>query len=107
MAIAPSKLGQLVLRHERSEKTLVRVLREAGLVSPEASDDDLRAVFAQAREEHASLGEMRIFNSPHERVRVFLEPHLTEKGRQWAVPLRSLDLPDDPATNRRPWWRFW
>ena len=108
MAIAPSKLGKLVLRDLDSERALLRRLREAGLVIPDASDDDLRAVLGRAREEHAALQEgERIWNSPHERVRVFLEPYLTEKGRLWAAPLTSLELPDDPPTDRRPWWRFW
>jgi hypothetical protein len=108
MAIAPSKLGKLVLRYWDSERALLRGLREAGLVNPDASDDDLRAVFRKAREEHAGIPEAdRIWNSPNERVRVFLEPYFSEKGRLWAAPLISLELPDDPPSNRRPWWRFW
>jgi hypothetical protein len=97
MAIAPSKLGRFVLRNWSSEDALLRGLREAGLVNPDVSDDELMAVFSEARREHAALSEShRGFNSPNERVRVFLGPFLSEKGRQWAVPLASLDLPDDP-----------
>lgn len=108
MAIAPSKLGKLILRHWSSERTLLCKLREADLVNPYVSDDDLKAVFRSAREEHAAMSEgQRMFNSPNERVRVFLDPYLSEKGRQWAVPLTSLDLPDDPPASRKPWWRFW
>lgn len=107
MAIAPSKLGRLVNLHAGSDRAFLRALREAGLVKPEASDDQLRAVLQKARDEHAALDRgAQAFNSPNERVRVFLAPYLTEKGQQWAVPLSSLDLPDDvPA--RKPWWRFW
>lgn len=108
MAIAPSNLGRVVSRYWSSERALVRELRAAGLVNPEVPDDDLKAVFKKAKEEHAGLPEgEREFNSPNERVRVFLEPYLTEKGRQWAVPLRSLDLTDELLANRKPWWRFW
>ena len=102
MAIAPSKLGKLILHHWGSERAALRSLREADLVNQDVSDDDLKAVFRQAREEDAALGPMRTFNSPNERVRVFLEPYLSEKGRQWAAPLTSLDLPDDPPASRKP-----
>jgi hypothetical protein len=51
--------------------------------------------FRRAGEEDAALPEdEREFNSPEERVRVFLAPFLTEKGGRWAVPLESLELPD-------------
>jgi hypothetical protein len=92
--IAPSKLGFLVARH--SDETLVAKLREKGLVREDVSDDHLQATFRQAREEHLALPPgQREFNSPNERVRVFLEPFLTDKGKLWAEPLRSLELPDD------------
>ena len=62
----------------------------------DVSDDDLIAVFNRARQEHEALdGEDRLYNSPEERVRVFLAPYLTKKGRAWAEPLVSLNLPDD------------
>ena len=100
-AIAPSKLGEFIDRvwssdDARSDDALLRSLREAGLVKPDVPDDTLMGVFKKARQEHSALPERsRSFNSPHERARVFLEPYLTDKGRQWAVPLESLDLPDD------------
>ena len=51
----------------------------------------------------------REFNSPEERVRVFLEPYLSDKGRRRAVPLDSWDLPDDEdaPSDKRPWWKLW
>jgi len=49
---------------------------------------------ATARE-GAKLGDGRGFNSPNERVRVFLAQYLTDKGRMWAEPLKSLHLLDD------------
>lgn len=96
MAIAPSKLGQLVSRQFwNADEALLRSLRAAGLVRPDAADDELIAVFRRARQEHDAIPEgARAFNSPEERVRVFLEPYLSDKGRKWAVPLESLDLPD-------------
>ena len=109
MAIAPSKLGQLVAREWSSEETLIRVLREGKLVGLFVSDEELREVFRRAHEEHLAYSPVqREFNSPHERVRVFLAPILTRKGRRWAVPLRSLELPDDEERTSSPhWWRFW
>jgi hypothetical protein len=94
MAIAASKLGRLIAQEWQSEDALIRRLREADLVTSDATDDDLRTTFRKAREEHARLGH-RPENSPNERVRVFLAPFLIEKGQRWAVPLHSLDLPDD------------
>jgi hypothetical protein len=95
MAIAPSKLGRLVDEQWDSEDALVRRLREWGLVREDATDEDLRATFSRARAEHAAIPPgNREFNSPNERVRVFLEPFLSDKGRKWAVPLESLRLPD-------------
>jgi hypothetical protein len=103
MAIAPSKLGRLIYQEWHSDDALIRRLRETGLVRADATSDDLQSTFRQAREEHSALSEgERAFNSPNERVRVFLAPFLTRKGKRWAVPLDSLKLSD-----RSPWWRFW
>ena len=96
MAIAPSKLGRLVAGHWHSDEALVRQLREFGLVRDDASDEDLRATFSRAREEDAALPPgQREYNSPNERVRVFLTPFLSDRGTRWAVPLDSLKLPHD------------
>ena len=92
MAIAPSKLGRLVHREGASDERLLRRLRELRLVRPDATDADVVATFQAARDEHAAGG-YSPFNSPHERVRVFLGPFLTGKGRRWAVPLKSLEQP--------------
>jgi len=51
MAIAPSKLGELVARYWHSDDTLVRRLRESGLVREDVSDEDLRAALRRARDE--------------------------------------------------------
>src|SRR5436309_1728143 len=101
MAIAPSKLGRIVAQHWHSTDSLVRRLRESNLVREDASDEDLRATFRMAREENSALppGE-REYNSPNERVRVFLAPFLSDKGRTWAVPLKSLQLPDHDGSSR-------
>ena len=110
MAIAPSKLGRFVDDHWHSDDALVQRLRESSLVREDASDDDLRATFTMAREEDSALSpEEREFNSPEERVRVFLMPFLSDRGRTWAVPLEFLHLPDDdgPSRPRSPWWKFW
>lgn len=81
MAIAPSKLGRLIAQHWQSEEALVRTLREKGLVLKAAPDDDLYATFRKAREEDAALPPgQREYNSPNERVRVFLGRLLSEKG---------------------------
>lgn len=101
MAIAPSKLGRFISDEgfngtgavsPASDDLLARRLREVGLVRPDVPDGTLKAVFQAARAEHTAGG-YSPFNSPNERVRVFLAPHLTEKGRKWAVPLESLKLP--------------
>lgn len=94
MAIAPSKLGVFVLREGISDDVLLHRLREVGLVRADAADADVKDAFLAARQEHAAGG-YSSFNSPHERVRVFLEPYLTDKGKKWAEPLESLDLPDE------------
>jgi hypothetical protein len=111
VAIAGSKLGWFIAKEWSSDVALLSRLREARLVSPDASDDQLMAVFERARQEHASLPEgQRPYNSPNERVRVFLEPYLSDKGLKWAVPLTSLDLPDEDAPEdlpKRPLWKFW
>ena len=111
MAIAPSKLGELVDDYWHSDDALVQRLRESRLVTEDVSDNDLRATFRMAREEDSALSpDERGDNSPHERVRVFLAPFLSDKGRRWAVPLESLQLPDDdgqPSQSRprSPWWK--
>jgi len=95
MAIAPSKLGQLVEAEWHSEDLLIQKLRDKGLVTKNASDADLRSTFQQAKDEQAALPQgQRQFNSPNERVRVFLKPFLSAKGKAWAEPLESLKLPD-------------
>jgi hypothetical protein len=98
MAIAPSKLGRLVAQEWPDDARIVRALRERRLVREDVSDDDLRATVEEARAEDSALPSgRREFNSPNERVRVFLTPYLTRKGASWAVPLDSLKLPDDEA----------
>jgi hypothetical protein len=93
MAIAPSKLGWLISENWHSDDALVRQLRESGLVREDVSDEDLRATFRRAREEHAALPPgLREYNSPNERVRVFIAPLLSDKGTAWAVPLESLSI---------------
>ncbi len=109
MAIAPSKLGEFVLQegfswptsksaspedYSASDERLVRRLRATGLVRSDVTDAEVAETLRAARREHAAGG-YSPFNSPEERVRVFLGPHLAEKGRRWAVPLDSLTLPDD------------
>jgi hypothetical protein len=97
-AIAGSKLGRFIYENWTPDGTfddraLIRSLRKAGLVKSDVADDKLIAVFKEAREEDE---DRRAFNSVHERVRVFLvrDLYLTDKGQKWAVPLKSLDLPD-------------
>jgi hypothetical protein len=114
MAIAPSKLGKFVLQegfswptsesaspkdYSASDDSLVRRLRETGLVRADVTDAEVGETFQAARREHAAGG-YSPFNSPQERVRVFLKPHLAAKGRRWAVPLDSLH-------ETRAWWKFW
>ena len=99
MAIAPSKLGRLISDRWNSEDALVRTLRAKRLVKQRVSDNEMQSTFTRAREEHARLDEgTQMFNSPNERVRVYLGPLLTWKGQRWAVPLASLNP---------PWWKFW
>jgi hypothetical protein len=123
MAIAPSKLGRFVKQEGFSwpseesdvsrdsgeaDEALVSRLRETGLVRPDATNDEIAETFRSARREHAAGG-YSPFNSPEERVRVFLEPYLTPKGQRWAEPLKSLDLPDDDSggTVLPSRWKFW
>jgi hypothetical protein len=109
MAIAPSKLGEFVMDegfswpirktdppvdYTMSNLTVVCRLREKELVRDDVSDAQLIRTFEAAREEHIE-GDYSCYNSPQERVRVFLEPYLTDKGRRWAKPLESLRLPDE------------
>jgi hypothetical protein len=85
MAIALTELGRLLGRDLDSDDSLVRKLRDAEVVRSDVSDDELTATFARARREHAALDdEDQLFNSPEERVRVFLAPYLNAKGRGWA-----------------------
>jgi hypothetical protein len=104
LAIAASKLGRFVLlegsgRFVLLEGSLDAALAQrlkAGLVRLDVADDSLIVIFWRAREEHFAIPEDdRDFNSPHERVRFWLDPYLSEKGRQWAAPLKSLYLPDE------------
>ena len=91
MAIAPSRLGDLVLQAGSSREEFIRCLRQERLVREGSTDDELWAAFLRAHEENEALGpELRMYNTVHERVRVFLAPYLTLKGRRWAVPLESL-----------------
>ena len=122
MAIAPSRLGRFLVQEGFSwpmnqlsaprdgaaaDEALVRRLRETGLVRPESTDGEVAETFIAARSEHAAGG-CSLFNSPNERVRVFLEPYLTKKGREWAEPLKSLDLPDDDSGREGgSSWKFW
>ena len=96
MAIAASALGRVVSKYWGSDTELVLRLRAEGLVRESVSDEEITATFRAARDEHdRKPAGQRMFNSPNERVRVFLGPYLTEKGQKWAVPLRSLDeMPD-------------
>ena len=98
--IAPSRLGDLVARHWHDHDSgyagLISELRSRQLVRDDTGDEQLRATFERARAEDAALDEDdRAYNSPHERVRVFLQPYLTGKGGRWAVPLDSLSIRDD------------
>lgn len=133
MAIAPSKLGEFVAQEGfswptnqaaatrdfgKTDEALVRRLRDTGLVRPDVADDEVAKTFQAARSEHAAGG-YSPFNSPHERVRVFLGPYLTSKGLRWAEPFTSLALTDDdsgppvaspwPAFSEPPsrWRTFW
>ena len=104
--IAPSKLGRLVEECWHSGSALPEVLRQQRLVRANVSDEDLEAAVNRALIEDATLPSgQRECNSPNERVRVFLEPFLTARGRLWAEPLRSLRLADGDA--RKPWWKVW
>ena len=104
MAIAPSRLGRFVheegftwprnesearAEHTAADEIVVRRLRESGLIRADVSDAQVIETFDASRREHAA-GDYDLFNSPEERVRVFLEPYLTKKGLRWAEPLRSL-----------------
>lgn len=92
----------------------MRRLRETGLVRADVTDAEVTETFQAARREHAAGGNSP-FNSPQERVRVFLQPHPAAKGCRWAEPLDSLNLPDDEeqeeeeeeGNEARPWWKFW
>ena len=101
--IAPTPLGGLIAREwQTSDDALVGQLRALRLVREDVSDEDLHATFRRAREENAALSpEERLFNSPNERVRVFLDPFLSAKGKAWAV------YGDKPSVvPRRDHWRL-
>jgi hypothetical protein len=71
--IAPSKLGGLLSQEWASDDALLLKLRQLRLVRREVSDEDLKGTFRRAREEDSALPPgLREFNSPNERVRVFL-----------------------------------
>jgi len=123
VAIAPSKLGRFVEQEgfswpreesdasrdsRKADEALVSRLRETGLVRPDATNDEIAETFRAARSEHAAGG-YSPYNSPEERVRVFLKPYLTPKGQRWAEPLKSLGLPDDDLgrTAAPSRWKFW
>ena len=89
MAIAPSKLGVLIDMNWSDTNAIVRDLRSHQLVD-DAEDAALIDAIERARREHESLVNRR-WNSPNERARVFLEHLLNAKGREWAVPLKSID----------------
>src|SRR5436190_20979233 len=120
MAIAPTMLGALVSREGRSDDVLLRRLRAEGLVRAEIADADVTATFQAARDEHEAGHSP--YNSPEERVRVFLEPYLTDKGRAWAAPFASRQVAEGstielvPSTVGQPFaivsrvrsaWRRW
>jgi len=106
--IAPSKLGGLVAPELHCRESFLRVLREKALVREDVPDILLWATVTVAMDEHRALSDGREeFNTPSERVRVFLAPFLTRKGRRWAVPLKSLRLPDDDVSGGGAWWKFW
>lgn len=111
MAIAPSKLGELIAREWHSDEALViDRLRSAGLVEARASDADIGDAIRRARDEHSNLPEgLREYNSPHERVRVFLAPFLTQEGKAWAIPLafNYLEANNRSYPDRLPRWRQW
>jgi hypothetical protein len=99
MAIKPTKLGQFVRQNWDDDDSLLRRLREAGLLRRGANDTKISEVIGQARDEHRAIRDAeRMFNSPYERVRVMLRPFLNARGRAWAVPWN---------TPERPWWKFW
>jgi hypothetical protein len=98
VAIASSKLGHLVRGVEwiASPDEVIRRLRDAALLKPEATDGEIASVLKAAADEHIALDQdEQQWNTPSERVRFFLAPYLSDKGRAWAEPLKSLDLPDD------------
>jgi hypothetical protein len=101
VVIAPSKLGKLVSETWTTDAELLARLRRHALVRDTVTDAELLAAFTKARLEHVQLEGMSRFNSPQERVRVFLQPFLTEKGLVWAAPLDSLALPDDDDPAQR------
>jgi len=125
MAIAPTKLGGFVSREGASDDILLRRLREERLVRPEVADADITATFQAARDEHEAGGRSP-YNSPEERVSLFLQPYLTDKGRIWADYFASQQMAEGSngeriqstvrqpvaivtrarSTPRKWWWRW-
>lgn len=71
-----------------SDDALLLKLRQLRAVRCEVSDEDLKGAFGRAREEDSALPpSLREFNSPNERVRVFLGQFSTRKCARRAVPL--------------------
>jgi hypothetical protein len=85
MASPPTKLSSFVCSLWTSDEALLMFLRDAGLLRPDASNDDLMAGFRKAREADASRG---FAPSRDQRVLAFLEPHLSNKGHAWSKPER-------------------
>lgn len=110
MAIAPSKLGGLVLktvgRVEGSDAAaLFSALKQRGLLVEGVRVGDIVPLLAKVQ---AEPNYHDPFNSPEERLREHLRPFLSPKGLTWAEPLSSLDLPDEDGpldhsnSERRP-----
>ena len=107
MAIAPSKLGSLISsvvgpRVDRSTaEALHKALEARDLVTPNTSVDGTHAAMARVRAEPNYTDP---FNSPNERLREHLRPHLSSKGQAWAEPITLLDLPDEADAGERTGW---
>jgi hypothetical protein len=99
MAMPASRLLRFVASAWTSDEALLVLLRDSGLVKPDASNDELMAGFRKVREEYTALPEGPHFGSREGSVVGFLQRYLSDKGREWAVP--------PWAERQRPWWRFW
>jgi hypothetical protein len=75
MAIASSKLGRVIAECMYSGgDALVHRLRQDDLVRTDVSNEYLIAALDRALEEHAAIAQaVRAFNSPNERVRLFVQ----------------------------------